>query len=249
MVKHRKYPKYLLHDHSQEAIKLRMNRLPKKLFVRDFIYGAIDGTVTTFAIVAGVKGADLSIKTIIILGISNIIADGFSMAASNYLGTKSEIDEQNLIHDFEHQEIATNPQGEAEEIRHLFKAKGFTGAALENAVETITKDKEQWVKMMMIEEYGFSLGSKSPLMSALMTFVAFIFFGLIPLSPYFFNLENAFTVTTIFTGLAFFFLGALKSFWSLESPWASGFKTFLLGSTAAGLAYLVGNLLKDYHLN
>jgi len=62
-------------------------------YVRDWIYGGIDGTVTTFAVVAGVAGSHLATIVIIILGVANLIADGFSMAAGNYLGTKSEHEE------------------------------------------------------------------------------------------------------------------------------------------------------------
>ncbi|MFW6058677.1 MAG: VIT1/CCC1 transporter family protein [Phycisphaeraceae bacterium] len=59
-------------------------------YIRDIVYGANDGIVTTFAVVAGVRGADLSVATILILGFANLAADGLSMAAGNYLGIKSE---------------------------------------------------------------------------------------------------------------------------------------------------------------
>ncbi|KKU15431.1 hypothetical protein A3A20_01945 [Candidatus Wolfebacteria bacterium RIFCSPLOWO2_01_FULL_45_19] len=58
--------------------------------IKDIIYGANDGIITTFAIVAGVAGAALSVRIILILGFANLIADGISMAASNYLGGRSE---------------------------------------------------------------------------------------------------------------------------------------------------------------
>lgn len=63
-----------------------------RIYLKDFVYGAIDGTVTTFAVVAGVAGASLSTRIVLILGVANLIADGFSMAVSNYLGTKAEDD-------------------------------------------------------------------------------------------------------------------------------------------------------------
>lgn len=66
-------------------------------YIGDLVYGANDGIITTFAIVAGVIGANLSTKVVIILGISNLLADGFSMAASNYLARKSEKEYLNLI--------------------------------------------------------------------------------------------------------------------------------------------------------
>jgi len=61
-------------------------------YLAEFVYGATDGTVTTFAIIAGSVGATLSPNIILILGFANLLGDGFSMAASNYLSTKSEID-------------------------------------------------------------------------------------------------------------------------------------------------------------
>lgn len=60
------------------------------LYLKDYIYGSIDGTVTTFAVVAGVAGAGLSSSIVIILGFANLVADGFSMAISNYLGSRAE---------------------------------------------------------------------------------------------------------------------------------------------------------------
>lgn len=61
-------------------------------YLAQFVYGAIDGSVTTFAVVAGAAGAQLSSTVIIILGFANLIADGFSMGASAYLSAKSERD-------------------------------------------------------------------------------------------------------------------------------------------------------------
>ena len=80
----------LEHDHTPAAIRERLSVDPSPSYIRDFVYGGIDGVITTFAIVAGVEGADLSQRAIIILGIANLVADGLSMAASNYTGTKTE---------------------------------------------------------------------------------------------------------------------------------------------------------------
>ena len=63
-----------------------------KKYLAEFVYGAIDGTVTTFAVIAGALGASLSPGVVLILGFANLFADGFSMAVSNYLSTKSHID-------------------------------------------------------------------------------------------------------------------------------------------------------------
>ena len=59
-------------------------------YLGDLIYGANDGIVTTFAVIAGVAGASLSDNVVLVLGIANLLADGFSMAASNYLAIRSK---------------------------------------------------------------------------------------------------------------------------------------------------------------
>ena len=76
----------LEHEHTPEAIGERLAAGTRQNYLRDFVYGGIDGSVTTFAIVAGTIGASLSIEVVLILGIANLVADGFSMAASNFLG-------------------------------------------------------------------------------------------------------------------------------------------------------------------
>ena len=76
-------------EHTPAAVRRRLDRRPSPSYLRDFIYGAIDGTITTFAVVAGVEGASLDATIVIILGAANLLADGFSMAASNFLGSRA----------------------------------------------------------------------------------------------------------------------------------------------------------------
>ena len=83
------------HEHSKQAIARRLSQVRRRSsYLRDWVYGGIDGAVTTFAIVAGVIGAELSSRVVLILGVANLVADGFSMAAGNYSGTKTEHEEQ-----------------------------------------------------------------------------------------------------------------------------------------------------------
>ena len=117
----------LEHSHTETGIHDRLARGPRSNYLRDWIYGGIDGAVTTFAIVAGVAGADLSASIVLILGFANLLADGFAMAASNYIGTKSERDDYERVLGIERRHIALVPEGEREEIRQIFAAKGFTG--------------------------------------------------------------------------------------------------------------------------
>ena len=111
---------------------------PHTNYLRDWIYGGIDGAVTTLAIVAGVAGADLAATVVLVLGFANLMADGLAMAASNYSGTKAERDDYVRVLGIERKHIAMAPDGEREEIRQIFAAKGFAGDDLERIVTVIS---------------------------------------------------------------------------------------------------------------
>lgn len=234
----------LEHDHSVEAISKRLALDHRPSYLRDWIYGGIDGAVTTFAIVAGVVGANLSSSVIIVLGLANLLADGFSMAAGNYSGTKAEADDVKRIREIEKKHIDHAPEGEREEVRQILASKGLAGVALEEAVVAITADEERWITTMLVEEYGLSPNSRSPMKSALSTFAAFFVCGAVPLLPFLFAIPNGFAVAIAFTAIVFFGIGSAKSRWSLAPWWHSGLETLSIGLVAAGVAYLIGYLLK-----
>lgn len=231
------------HEHSISAIQSRLSSV-RHNYVRDFIYGGIDGAVTTFAVVSGVAGAELAPLIVLILGFANLIADGFSMAASNFLGTRAEQDDYKRLEKIEYRHIEEFPEGEREEVRQIYRDKGFTGEELENAVDLITADKDRWVKTMLTEEYGLPSEIRSPWKAAFATFSAFIICGIIPLLPYLFGVKNSFGISSALTGATFFLIGSFKSRWSTASWFRSGLETFIVGALAAVLAYAVGVLLK-----
>ncbi len=234
-------------DHSPEAIRRRLAGDPKPSYISDFIYGAIDGAVTTFAIVAASVGAGLSSGIIIVLGLANLLADGFSMAASNYLGTKADQQLFEKTKAEEHEEIDIHPEGEIEEIRQIFAGQGFEGENLEHIVEVITNDRELWVKTMMREEHGLEEGGPEAMPAAKATFIAFLVVGAVPLLPYFLGIfvevPWQFTVSCVLTGLAFLMVGWIKGRIVGVDRVRSALETFAIGGLAAGVAYLVGVLL------
>ena len=231
--------------HTQEAIFERLAREPKRSYLRDFIYGAIDGTVTTFAVVAGTYGANFSPVVAIILGLANLIGDGFSMGGSNFLGTKAERDLFRKAKREEEEHIEKVPEGERNEIRHIFAKKGFKGDDLETITKIITSDKEVWVDTMLKEELGLSTLKISPLAAALTTFFAFVIIGSLPLIPYLF-FGPSFLWSGILAGLAFFIVGAFKSRFTHEHWLRAGLETILVGGFAASLSYGLGFLLRMF---
>lgn len=232
------------HEHSPDAIRRRLERGPQHNYLRDWIYGGIDGAVTTLAVVTGVAGAQLSDWIILALGFANLLADGFSMAASNYLGTKAEHDDWRRLQDIENRHIDLAPDGEREEVRQIYARKGFAGEELRRIVELITADRERWVQTMLADEYGLPRAIRSPWIAALSTFTAFLICGLAPLLPYLFGSENSLTLSALLTGIVFFVIGSVKSRWSTSSWWHSGLTTLAVGATAALLAYCMGVFIK-----
>lgn len=231
----------LEHGHAPGEISERLSDKLTASYLRDWVYGGIDGAVTTFAVAAGVAGANLPPAIVLILGGANLMADGFSMAAANYSGTKAERDDFERLLAVEKRHIALVPDGEREEIRQAFARKGFSGDALEKIVATISSNEAGWAQTMMLEEYGLTPVLRSPLAAAATTFAAFALFGSIPLIPYL--LGSGFLWSILATGGAFLAIGAAKSRWSLQSPLRSSFETLLIGGAAAVLAYVVGALL------
>jgi VIT1/CCC1 family predicted Fe2+/Mn2+ transporter len=232
------------HEHSPEAIRARLATEPRHTYLRDWVYGGIDGAVTTFAIVSGVMGAELSPGIVLVLGVANLVADGFSMAASNYAGTRTEHDELRYWEAVEHRHVDTVPDGEREEVRQIFRQKGLTGEDLERVVAAITADRVRWVRTMLAEEYGLPRQVRSPSRAALSTFSAFVLCGLAPLVPFAVGLPWAFELAIALTAGVFFTIGAARSRWSPNPWWRSGLSTLGMGMTAAGLAYGVGAWLK-----
>jgi VIT1/CCC1 family predicted Fe2+/Mn2+ transporter len=233
------------HEHTREAIRQRLALGPQQSYLRDWVYGGIDGTVTTFALVAGVVGAHLAPRIILILGGANLIADGFAMAAGNYLATRAEHEEFQKTEMIEHRHIEVDPEGEREEVREILRGLGIVGELLDGVVAAITSDRDRWVRMMLRDEYGLPASVRSPWRAAASTFSAFFLCGLIPLIPFVAGIASAFWVAAAATSLVFILIGALKSRWSMQPWWHSGLGTLAIGGGAAAVAYVIGAWLRD----
>ena len=233
------------HEHSAEAIKQRLSVGPNHNYLRDWIYGGIDGSVTTFAVVSGVAGARLSPVIILVMGFANLLADGFSMAASNFLGTKAEHEDFKRLEAIEYRHVDLAPEGEREEVRQIFRNKGFSGTDLTRLVDLITSDRGRWVRTMLTEEYGLPQQIRSPWLAAVATFTAFLICGLVPLLPFLLGSESPLTLSITLTGVVFFTIGSVKSYWSTAPWWSSGLSTLAVGAIAAGLAYSAGLVLAN----
>lgn len=232
------------HTHTKQDIEARLQEGPKAYYLKEWVYGGVDGVVTTFAIVAGVVGASLSPVVVLILGVANLIADGFSMAAGCYSATKADDDNYWRLRKREEMHVEKFYDGEIEETRIILKQKGFEGEDLDNMVEAISRDKETWIEWMMQEEYGLSRPVSTPMHAAANTFVAFVLCGAMPVLPFLLSFSNAIEWALFFSAITFFAIGSLKSMWSIKSWWREGLSTLAVGLTAAGISFLIGYGLK-----
>ena len=228
---------------AQEALHPRFGGT----YIRDLVYGANDGIVTTFAVVAGAFGANLSSNVVLILGFSNLFADGLAMALGNYLGTKSEIQYAQSEKDIEAWEITHIPEEEKQEIRNIYKAKGFTGKDLDKAVQIITSDNDRWANEMMIAEHGLlPFDSKAPFKNGIATFTAFSLAGLMPLTPYLLGAIYphltfpSFHYSLIMAAISLFVVGSLRTLITKKSWFRSGIEMLFVGTLAATTAFFVG---------
>ncbi len=218
-------------------------------YIKSFVYGGLDGIITTFAVVAGVAGANLSSRIILILGVANLIADGISMAFGDYLGSKAETEYAAAERVREEWEVRNYPDGEKKEMVELYMEKGIAEADAKIAVEALSKNEKAWVDIMMVEELGMVENQESPVKNAMVTFGSFIFFGSIPVLVYAvarfipFFAAHTFLTACILTAITLFILGTIKIYFTRQPWYKAGSEMLLLGGFAAASAYGVGVLL------
>jgi VIT1/CCC1 family predicted Fe2+/Mn2+ transporter len=234
-------------SHHPDAIRRRLAADVRHSYLGDAILGGIDGCVTTFAVVSAAVGGEFSSLVIVVLGLANLLADGFSMAVGNYQARRTQKEAVEQARRSERHHIRHVPEGEREEVRQIFASKGFEGEALERVVEVITRDDDVWIDTMLKEEIGVHPESPRALHAALTTLAAFVAVGAVPLLPFFVTgaaVHACFVVSAVLTGVTFFAIGAAKGRALGGSVLRSGLETLAGGGVAAGVAYGVAAWLR-----
>jgi vacuolar iron transporter family protein len=249
-------------QHTQKAPKvthLKKDKNTKKRlqkggpFLKSAVYGGLDGMITTYSVAMGASGASLGIGTILILGIANMIGDGISMALGDYVSTKSErefqISERKKGKESEKWEVENHFQKEKEQMVDVYVARGLNKTDAQLLTDIISKNKEAFVDIMVIEELGLVDNEKSAGCNALITFLSFILFGLVPILPYIVSRiagiePQLLLISTVLTCLSLFSLGAIKTIFTMGKWYWSGLETLLIGSFAAAAAYFIGAVME-----
>lgn len=217
-------------------------------YLKDGVYAANDGIITTFAVVAGVIGASLEPVVILVLGFANLFADGVSMAGGNYLGTKSESDLYKKERAENKRLLEENKEVYKKRIIGFLRKKGYGEKDLMDLAELIIHNDKFALDFIMHEGVGLIEQEEArPMKGALVTLFSFMVAGFIPLLPYVLlgRGENTFLYALLFTILALFTIGALRSVFIQRSWLYAGIEMLMVGGLAAVVAYGVGFIIKQ----
>ena len=225
----------LIASHTPEAIRAKLAESSGQGYLRDFIFAAIDGPITTFAIVSGVAGARRSSGFVAVLEFATLIGDDFRMAVGNHQATRAEQQLLSRAQVIKKKQIDLYPAGERENRRRILSKERFEGAELDQVVRVITSDEKRWIDTLLQEELGMTLAELTPLRTAIVTFFAFIVAGLFPLMGFVLALAAPDLITRpsinsiVMTAIAFFTVGAAKSRF-VRTSWSwSALETLVVG--------------------
>jgi VIT1/CCC1 family predicted Fe2+/Mn2+ transporter len=210
--------------------------------VRDVVIGMSDGLTVPFALAAGLSGANVSTRVVVLAGLAEIAAGCIAMGLGGYLAARTDAEHYQSELRRETAEAREIPDEEAAEVRRVFEGWGLDDQLIEPLVSTIVADEERWIQFMM----RFELGLEEPdprraVVSAATIGISYIAGGMIPLAPYFFagTLQQGFILSVWVTLAALAIFGRVKARFTGIPLWKGGMQTVLIGGLAAGAAFLI----------
>jgi VIT1/CCC1 family predicted Fe2+/Mn2+ transporter len=239
----------------EEHVITEHRQSPVAAYLKEVIYGGIDGIITTFAVVAGFSGAaltneittQLSFMVVLLFGLANLFADAVSMGLGNFLAVRSDQSQYCSIRAKERREMLENHERELEETTAILIDKGFSQEDARTLAQIYSTNEKYWLDFMMNHELNIpDPTDDNPAYTGFATFVSFIFFGFIPLIPFVFlrslDPQSLFILASVGVFTALILLGILK--WKIIGAklWSSLFEVLLIGGVAAGIAFFVGSL-------
>jgi VIT1/CCC1 family predicted Fe2+/Mn2+ transporter len=210
----------------------------------EVILGGQDGLVNVLGVLLGVAAASGSERLVLAAGLAATFAESISMAAVAYTSKRAEADLFRSEAERERRHLKAVPALEREEVRALYRSKGFGGPLLERIVETITANEEVWVAVMMAEEHGLApVSPRRALGASLIVGASALVGSFIPLLPFFFApIRVGLWLSLGLAGAVLFAFGALKARWTVGVPWKSGMELAAIGLCSALAGYGAGAL-------
>jgi vacuolar iron transporter family protein len=213
--------------------------------LRDVMLGLNDGLVAAFAVTSGVAGAFSSDQIVVMAGLAEMLGGAVSMGLAAYASARSHLEFYRSEEQRERDEIRRWPEHERDEIRSIYRDKGFSGPLLDQIVSHITADPTRWRGVMMREELGFGAEvMEPPVRSALTVGGSYLVGAAVPMLPYLFiRPALGILLSALATIIALFLVGALKTVLTARPWWRSGLESMGIGLVAAAVTYSVGRAL------
>ncbi|GAA2847210.1 VIT1/CCC1 transporter family protein [Streptosporangium fragile] len=212
-------------------------------WLRPSVFGAMDGLVSNFALIAGVAGGTDSTKVIVLAGVAGLAAGAFSMAGGEYVSVASQRELALAEIDVERRELERHPEAEQEELAKLYEDRGVEPAVAAEVARQISRDPDKALEVHTEAELGVTPRDlPSPKVAAVSSFLSFSVGAILPLLPYLLGVTSL-VVSAVLSCLALFGAGALVSRVTARSWWYSGLRQLFVGALAAGLTFALGNLL------
>ncbi|HSI94417.1 MAG TPA: VIT1/CCC1 transporter family protein [Jiangellaceae bacterium] len=212
-------------------------------WLRPAVFGAMDGLVSNFALIAGVAGGGASRQVIILAGLAGLSAGAFSMAAGEYTSVASQAENAEAEIAKERAELESNPAAELAELAAMYVERGVDPDLAHEVARQIHRDPENAVTVHAREELGVTLEDlPSPMLAAVSSFLAFAVGAIIPVVPYLLG-ADALLPVVIVSLLGLFACGAMVTRITSRPWWYGGLRQLGLGALAAALTYAIGNLV------
>ncbi len=208
--------------------------------VRDIVIGMSDGLTVPFAIAAGMTGAAVDARVVIIAGLAEIAAGSISMGLGGFLAGKTDVEHYDVERQREEDETRQIPEVEAQEVSDILTELGLTDDEATPVVAALRRQREKWVDFMMRFELGLERPDpKRAWQSAVTIAASYAVSGFIPLAPYMFvsNIQSALFYSVTVTILALFLFGYVKGRITGVKALRSAVQTALIGGAAAGAAF------------
>ncbi|WP_433478497.1 VIT1/CCC1 transporter family protein [Spirillospora sp. CA-142024] len=212
-------------------------------WLRPAVFGAMDGLVSNFALIAGVAGGQASQKVVLLAGLAGLAAGAFSMAAGEYISVASQSELAEAEIEVERLELARHPAAEERELAEVFEARGVDPETAAEVARQLSRDPDEALEVHSREELGVTPGDlPSPVLAAGSSFLSFAVGALLPVLPYLLGATSLWPAAGV-AALGLFIAGALVSRVTTRAWWFGGTRQLLFGAAAAAITYGVGALI------
>lgn len=212
-------------------------------WLRPAVFGAMDGLVSNFALIAGIAGGQASQKVVLLAGLAGLAAGAFSMAAGEYISVASQSELAEAEIEVERLELARHPRAEERELAEVYEARGVDPETAAEVARQLSRNPEGALEIHAREELGVAPGElPSPLLAAGSSFLSFAIGAVLPVLPYLLGATSLWPAAVI-AGAGLFAAGALVSRVTTRAWWFGGLRQFAFGAAAAAITYGVGALI------